>query len=100
MVIKYSIGDLLYLREITIIKDTLKMIRQDQAQDKIQLLGHPIQFIHETNIEGKPEPLSPSVAEFFRKAQQNFHVHTSIDPTKVRCLSEVEAELVNSSGGN
>lgn len=41
------------------------------------------------------QQLADSVAEFFRKAQLNFHAQTSgIDPTKVRRLSEVEAELI------
>lgn len=49
--------------------------------------------------QGRQEPtseeLAESVVEFFRKAQQNFYAKTSIDPTKVRSLSEVEAELIS-----
>lgn len=43
------------------------------------------------------QQLTDSVAEFFRKAEQNFYSQASIDPTKVRRLSEVEAEII---GGN
>lgn len=39
------------------------------------------------------EKLTSSVADFFRKAQQNFYPQV-IDPTKVRRLSDIEAELV------
>lgn len=42
------------------------------------------------------QQLTSSVAEFFRKAQQNFYAQTSINPTKVRRLSEIEAELIAS----
>lgn len=42
--------------------------------------------------------LTSSVADFFKKAQQNFYAQASIDPTKVRRLSEIEAELLTGDG--
>lgn len=53
---------------------------------------------HEPTVEEleQQNQLTNPVAEFFRKAQLNFHAQTSIDPTKVRRLSEVEAEIIGS----
>lgn len=61
---------------------------QQQPQNQLQQ--------HQQPQHGSQE-LTDSVAEFFRKAEQNFYSQASIDPTKVRRLSEVEAELI---GGN
>lgn len=106
MVIKYSIEDLHYIRNVIRVRDTLEMVLQGPETNKLQedlnpyqqhihLLGHPIHFNRGASIEPPSESLSPSVADFFMKAQQNFYVHTQVDPTKVRRLSEVEAELIN-----
>lgn len=66
------------------------LLFQQQLQ---QQLGHQIPVNRE--ISGSyDQPLTSSVADFFRKAQQNFYAQSSIDPTKVRRLSEVEAELI------
>lgn len=101
MVIKYSIDGLYYIRDMTLVKDTLDMLRQGAPIKMPQLLGHPIHFSQREPIEPQPSnALAPSVAEFFRKAQQNFYVHTNIDPTKVRRLSEIEAELLNNKSDN
>lgn len=51
-------------------------------------------------IDNNQGSLTLSVAEFFRKAQQNFYAQASIDPTKVRRLSEVEAELIGATERN
>lgn len=50
----------------------------------------------------KQEQLTDSVAEFFKKAQQNFHPQTNGKEsiTKARRLSEVEAELLGQLRGH
>lgn len=73
-----------------------------QFQQQLQKqLGHPItvnsqseeQLQHEHHHH-RQQQLTSSVAEFFRKAQQNFLCEASLDATKVKLLSEVEAELI------
>lgn len=48
---------------------------------------------HSSDFSINSDALTKPVAEFFKKAQQNFYSQANIDPTKVRRLSEVEAEL-------
>lgn len=72
MVISYSIKELNAIGEMVILKEIISRVQAPPDDQQ----------------------LTSSVAEFFRKAQQNFYSQTSIDPTKVRRLSEVEAELV------
>lgn len=64
-----------------------------------QQLGQSVQINRDQNQNNwqsqyREPPLTNSVAEFFKKAQQNFNPPTTIDPTKVRRLSDVEAELI------
>lgn len=73
-------------------------------QRHLEMLGHPIQvsdgrsitnqFQHHQQPDQSQQPLTSSVAEFFKRAKQNSHFSISIDPTKVRRLSDVEAELM------
>lgn len=80
-----------------------------QFQQQLQKhLGHPITVNSRSEDNSKHEQqqqnhiyhnqqqqqLTSSVAEFFRKAQQNFLCEASLDATKVKLLSEVEAELI------
>lgn len=103
MVIKYSREELYNLRDMLVTRETLQLMLQGHKETRnaihghMQLLGHPIHFGQsaESTDEAQPVELSPAVADFFKKAQQNFHVQTGVDPTKIRRLSEVEAELVN-----
>jgi len=102
MVISYSIKELNAIGEMVTIKECLSRVQSNNENNNSpfeclqsqlqQQFGHQIKL----NRESCPNhgPLTSSVAEFFRKAQQNFYAQTSIDPTKVRRLSEVEAELI------
>ena len=104
MVISYTIKELNAIGEMVILKECISRMQPTsmsnfqleflQFQQQLQQqLGHQI----EVNLDlQKPQEqhLTSSVAEFFKKAQQNFYAQTSIDPTKVRRLSEVEAELI------
>lgn len=69
----------------------------DQSQRQLNMDGSNRDAIDAGDSQGS---LTSSVAEFFRKAQQNFYAQASIDPTKVRRLSEIEAELIGASERN
>lgn len=70
--------------------------------DELFAIGRLIAFNEATALCAKAREneskfqncLSLSVADFFQNSRINFHPQTNIDPTKVRRLSEVEAELV------
>lgn len=90
--------------------DQASIINRNFQRDLIEFrkqlleLGHPIQVsrdytaTYESCHNCQDQQLSESVAEFFRKAQQNFYTNTAMDATRVRRLSEVEAELIGSRG--
>lgn len=120
MVITYTIEELHNIGNIMALKRTLNhpnnndiMVKNAQDfeenlvhfQKQLQMLGHPIQVVQwppainnkqvaDTTTHDDGQQLSSSVAEFFKKAKQNFHFGSDIDPTKVRRLSDVEAELL------
>lgn len=83
MVIKYSREQLLTLGKLVMLNEAVAVCNP-AAKFNINTLP-----IEQQNC------LTQSVAEFFIKGQINFHPKTDIDPTKVRRLSEVEAELIN-----
>lgn len=107
MVIRYSIEELNNIGEMVILKECIKSqnkveectnnakkLMQDmmdicQQELDINRLAQP-----QNQLPDSTSPLTSSVAEFFKKAQQNFYAKTSIDPTKIRRLSEIESEIV------
>lgn len=106
MVICYTIKELNAIGEMVLLKEcisgqqaavtnTNKNLQQEflQFQQQFQQLQRGEQLHMNGDYQQSYEPLASSVADFFRKAQQNFYAQTNIDPTKVRRLSEVEAEL-------
>lgn len=121
MVITYSIeelhniGNMLALKQCLEQNSNISIVKNVQdyeesllhLQQQLHMLGHPVQVMPkppiyadqlETMIStttNRNQPLASSVAEFFKKAKQNFHPEINIDPTKVRRLSEVEAELIS-----
>lgn len=112
MVIRYSIQELNAIGELVIIRECLSnAAREREGSEKFQKFMqecdlHIKKYQIEMDIHRLTQPqdqspdsssqnqLTSSVAEFFKKAQQNFYVSTSIDPTKIRRLSEIEAEIV------
>lgn len=122
MVICYTIKELNAIGETVILKELLARLQPDyvqpsgpqfvnyhqqyfqqQQQQSIDFNKSSHQLISNMELEnqqsaaGQQDQLTSSVAEFFKKAQQNFYAQTNIDPTKVRRLSEVEAELIGGS---
>lgn len=131
MVIRYSVEELIAIRNLVTIQEYMKQVMEQKArQEEFQVFfrlqqqieaqcrdqrsqsvdytpsnqgQHQHQQQQQNQVQAQQQQqngslqLTDSVAEFFRKAEQNFYSQASIDPTKVRRLSEVEAELI---GGN
>lgn len=111
MVISYTIQELNEIGQRVILQECSSRFQQTNGskiynnfqQDLLQFqqqlqkhLGHPITVNSQSEDQSQNEhqqQLTSSVAEFFRKAQQNFLCEASLDATKVKLLSEVEAEL-------
>lgn len=102
MVIRYSIQELTAIGEMVILKEC---ISNAQKNDNKNFPEKFLQFVQECqklnqSMENSQDQLTSPVAEFFKRARQNFYPSTSVDPTKVRRLSEVEAEIVRGRGGD
>lgn len=67
---------------------------RDSRRPQYQNHHYQPQQQQQYQVQPSDPPLTSSVAEFFKKAQQNFNPTNTIDPTKVRRLSDVEAELI------
>lgn len=105
MVIKYSIKELHAIGEMVILRDCSSKIQpaaidpiQYQLMQLQQLQGqlNTSQFdiqLHIGRETDKSQDLTPAVADFFKNAQRNFYSSAEIDPTNIKLLSEVEAEL-------
>lgn len=75
--------------------------QQELLHFQLQLqkqLGHPITVNSKSEEmsqqDHRQQQLTSSVAEFFKKAQQNSLCEPSFDVSKVKLLSEVEAEML------
>lgn len=97
MVIRYSIQELNAIGEIVILKECISDARTTPNNEHANKL---LKFMQECERQmnkcqqDTDVRLTSSVAEFFRRAQQNFYTSTSIDPTKIRRLSEIEADII------
>lgn len=116
MVITYNPKELNMIGEYVIIRDLISQMQVDTIQQQFEMFQNKVQLDYNFKIKSNDqmkeqddkestdfeadsggEKLTKSVADFFKKAQQNFYSQSNIDPTKVRRLSEVEAELFNQS---
>lgn len=117
MVIRYSIEELNNIGEMVILRECIKSKNQkEECTNKANKLMQDCEFklmdicqqemdIHrmaqpQHQLPDSTSPLTSSVAEFFKKAQQNFYLKTNIDPTKIRRLSEIESEMVRGRTGD
>lgn len=125
MVIRYSIEDLLAIGEKVILRECVsryetpvvmnplefQLMQLQQLQRLQSQFGNHLHIQMEADVfepcdMSHQEPLTSSVADFFKKAQQVLYTQEDhyfghvIDPRKARRLSDVEAELLGRGYGS